>query len=635
MDRSRNYMNVLVLESQDSDNENSLIKSNYIICPKCKEIACISIEDFRIKIYGCKEGHTTKDLKFDEFLKTQYKDQSMIKCGFCDIAKSETINNEFSTCFICEKNLCPKCKESHDKSHYILNYEESQFYCKVHRDSFLYYCSDCIKNLCSKCEKEHKNHNITYFDNLIENISDEKNKELNDTKEKLYELKSFINEMISQLNNLNKNLDNYFEIYNNIISNYNSNKKNYEQIQNISNTKKFNTNFMRLITEIINDTNLKNKFTSIINLHSKINFTKQKFENNNEIDNQKEKDSKFSKYIDEEENNINKSNPFEDKYENFNINKIKELQSFTTQNKIELLFVLKDRRILTIQEYFNERGKKFQKLCVYSTKNGFLCDINIDIEDCNSIFQMDDENVIICGYINKLLKIKNNNIEEINIFDKSLSIKKRLLSNKFLIKKSITKECTEPKNIWQYLASTKFYFEIYSYEKGNLEFYKSINKFYEKNKNLNILQLNESELIFYVYQEDKIYGENDSLIFYDLKSEQIISNLKVGKGENLYEMFLLNQDNLIIKGEDTIILIDVKNKKIKKEFNYDIYPEEFIYINDKTFLYLTSDKIYQYELEEENNIKLKGTKEIQNTNAYKYPGDKLIIHKKNKITIFG
>ena len=170
---------------------------------------------------------------------------------------------------------------------------------------------------------------------------------------------------------------------------------------------------MRLITEIINDTNLKNKFTSIINLHSKINFTKQKFENNNEIDNQKEKDSKFSKYIDEEENNINKSNPFEDKYENFNINKIKELQSFTTQNKIELLFVLKDRRILTIQEYFNERGKKFQKLCVYSTKNGFLCDINIDIEDCNSIFQMDDENVIICGYINKLLKIKNNNIEEI------------------------------------------------------------------------------------------------------------------------------------------------------------------------------------------------------------------------------
>ena len=100
---------------------------------------------------------------------------------------------------------------------------------------------------------------------------------------------------------------------------------------------------------------------------------------------------------------------------------------------------------------------------------------------------MDDENVIICGYINKLLKIKNNNIEEINVFDKSLSIKKRLLSNKFLIKKSITKECTEPKNIWQYLASTKFYFEIYSYEKGNLEFYKSINKFYEKNKNLNIL----------------------------------------------------------------------------------------------------------------------------------------------------
>lgn len=635
LDRSRNYMNVLVLESQDLDIQNSLIKSNYIICPECKETALISIEDFRIKIYGCKEGHTTKDLKFDEFLKTQYKDQSKIKCDFCDILKSETFNNEFFSCFICENNLCPKCKESHDESHYILKYDESQFFCKLHYESLLYYCVDCNKNLCSKCQIEHKDHNIIHFDNLMTNISDEKSNELYDTKEKIYKLKSFINEMINQLNNLNKNLDNYFEIYNNIISNYDSIIKNYEQIQNIYNIKKFNTDFMRLITEIINDTNIKNKFTSIINLHSKINFEKQKFENN-EIYNKKEHDSKYSKYeYEKEETNKSICNPLDNKYDNFNINKIKELQSFTTQNKITLLFVLKDRRILTIQEYFNEKGKLFQKLCVYSNKNGFLCDINIDIEDCDKIFQMDDENVITCGYINKLLKIKKNNIEEISIFDKSISIKKRLLNEKFLIKKSIINEGTEPSNIWQHLASTKFYYEIYSYEKSNLVFYKSINKFYEKYKNVNLLQLNDNELVFYAFQNEKIYGTIDILEFYDLKSEQIINTLKVGKGENLYEMFLLNQDNLIIKGDDTIILIDVKNRKIKKKFKYDIYPENFLHINDKTFLYLTSDKIYQYELEEENNIILKETKEIKNTEIYKYPGNKLIIHKKNKITIFG
>ena len=100
-------------------------------------------------------------------------------------------------------------------------------------------------------------------------------------------------------------------------------------------------------------------------------------------------------------------------------------------------------------------------------------------------------------------------------------------------------------------------------------------------------------------------------------------------------MFLLNQDNLIIKGNDTIILIDVKNRIIKKKFNYDIFPDEFLHINNKTFLYLEKNKIYQYELDESSIIKLKDKKEIKYTNASKYPGNKLIIHKKNKIYILG
>ena len=136
-------------------------------------------------------------------------------------------------------------------------------------------------------------------------------------------------------------------------------------------------------------------------------------------------------------------------------------------------------------------------------------------------------------------------------------------------------------------------------------------------------------------QKSKNSEINDNLIFYDLISEQNIKTIKVGNGENLREMFLLNQDNLIIKGNDTIILIDVKNRIIKKEFNYDIFPDEFLHINDKTFLYLEKDKIYQYELDESSIIKLKDKNEIQYTNVSKYPGKKLIIHKKNKIYILG
>ena len=48
LDRSRNYMNVIVLESQGLNDESvNLIKSKYIICPKCNKQAYISIKDFK------------------------------------------------------------------------------------------------------------------------------------------------------------------------------------------------------------------------------------------------------------------------------------------------------------------------------------------------------------------------------------------------------------------------------------------------------------------------------------------------------------------------------------------------------------------------------------------------------------
>ena len=62
LDRSRNYMNILVLESQNSDEEiNNIIKSDYVICPQCYENSNISMQNFKIVISGCKSGHKTED----------------------------------------------------------------------------------------------------------------------------------------------------------------------------------------------------------------------------------------------------------------------------------------------------------------------------------------------------------------------------------------------------------------------------------------------------------------------------------------------------------------------------------------------------------------------------------------------
>ena len=626
LDRSRNYMNVLALESQSSnDTLECLIKSDYIICPVCGEHANISIVNFKITISGCKGGHETKNIQFNEFIKTQYIDQSKIKCDKCKCLKSETNENKFYTCYTCKLNLCPICYDSHGKSHVIKNYEENQFYCQQHFDSYLNYCTNCKKDICSLCEVEHKTHEIISYESKMPNIDNIRNSGLNDTKEKIYELKKVINGMIYQLNNLNKFLDTYFEIYNNIINNFNINKNNYFLIQNVNKINQYNDYFMGHITEIIKDNNLKSQFTNILKLYSKLDF--KKFEKNIEI---------AKGHIGEIEGNIatNESlyHPSDDKYENFNINEIQELQSFTTNNKIHQILILNDRRILTHQDYFDERGNRLFKLCVYSTTNGFICDINIDTDDISDIYQMDDGNIIINGYNIQIVQIKKNTIEKIWEPEVKLSIKKRFLNNTFLIQRNENSE--KAASVWEYLAKSKFNKILYKYNKGELIYYKNISDIY-KSKVSNICQINENEYVLYVYQEDEINGESDILIFYDMKLDKKITTLKVGKGENLGEMFVFDQENLIISGNENIILIDIRNRKIKNEFQYDIYPNEFIYINEKIFLYKTDKQIFQYEFEDPNTIKLKGVKDIKNTLVSKYPGDKIIVSKSNKLTIYG
>ena len=76
---------------------------------------------------------------------------------------------------------------------------------------------------------------------------------------------------------------------------------------------------------------------------------KKEDEDNEEIEN-KEKE--------ENEINIPKYNPEDDKYENFNIAKIKKLKTFNFKLKnknIEIMLVLQDRRILLVSQI--ERSK--------------------------------------------------------------------------------------------------------------------------------------------------------------------------------------------------------------------------------------------------------------------------------------
>jgi hypothetical protein len=77
--------------------ENTNIKiSNDIICPDCKEICKYEINDYKIKLYGCKNGHINENINLNEYENKQKIDISKIKCDICkDKNKSNTYNNDF------------------------------------------------------------------------------------------------------------------------------------------------------------------------------------------------------------------------------------------------------------------------------------------------------------------------------------------------------------------------------------------------------------------------------------------------------------------------------------------------------------------------------------------------------------
>ena len=639
-DKIGKFMKVIVYESQDSDSDKpKIIKSKYIICPKCKENAYLSINNFKISIFGCIFGHETNEIKINEFEKTQFIDLTKIKCFNCHKSKYESSDNNFFKCNLCKKNLCSTCKEYHESTHkdYIKFDEEKQFYCEIHNDKYIDYCTDCKKDICKLCQKDHTNHNLLILSGDMPSINTLKKVDSNDTYNKVEKIKNIISDLIEQLNLLNNDLDKYFGIYYDLTSCFEQNESNKYILQNIINMKKYNDNFLGNLSEIIQDKSIKSQFYSIINLCSKMEFKKinKKIEINQNDEN-KNGIIEINTNITKTENNIInnntvndnnisriKYNSLNDTYENFSIERMKELQTFNPKNNIKAISILNDGRIITYQLYQNEKGNECDKLCVYSIKDGFICDINVDIENSiNEFFSLDDGNVILFKSLEiNIIKVKKDSIEQI-WKEKNFYLNNKLLNGNFLITYGKKDEMKG----------------LYKYENCALKQYKDLKKIYEKENVYCLCQLTENEYVFSSRRKGLLFGYKCYLIFYDIQNDKTIKSLKLGDDKNYYgELFLLNKENLIVSGYNMVGLIDIKNRKVKTEFKYKIIFEDIILLNYKQFLYKGEDTLSLFELEEPNNLKLKEKKELDITLVSKYPGNKLIFCFNNgtKIALYG
>ena len=245
----------------------SIIKPSQAICPECGEIALITFENYRIKS-TCIKGHEKENILLDEFEKTQKIDESKIVCDICkNTNKSITFNKEFYFCLTCKENICPLCKSNHNKSHIIVKYDQKNYICFKHGDSYALYCKECKLNLCSACENEHNGHEIVTLGKLF---PDKKNieKKMKELKDNIGKLKEQIKNIIDIFNKVNDNMEKYCEIINYLNNSFDIKSKNYEVLKSIQD---IDTNYIiNDISNIIEEKKITRKFRIIYNIYAKM-----------------------------------------------------------------------------------------------------------------------------------------------------------------------------------------------------------------------------------------------------------------------------------------------------------------------------------------------------------------------------
>ena len=272
-----NILRVLVQYTEDLIEKQIFASSKDIICSECHEPCRIKTNNYKISLFGCKNNHIN-NIKIKDFLDTQKINISNIKCGKCKINnKGDSSNNEFYKCLTCNQNLCLLCKSVHQLEHYIINYDQINYFCEKHKELFIKFCIQCNKNICFSCENEHIEHDLISLNEIKPNINEIQNK-LTEMKKELDKFNNNIKEIINILNQLNIDLNTYYKIINDILNKNDMQNRNYQMFQNINNINHNNNKIYQKLKKINQLNNMKDKLSKIIDLYEKINSDKDEID---------------------------------------------------------------------------------------------------------------------------------------------------------------------------------------------------------------------------------------------------------------------------------------------------------------------------------------------------------------------
>ena len=251
---------------------NSFVKSQYVICPECKENCLININSYKVSLSNCRNEHIVNNLSINEFIYTQYIDESLTLCDECKTSKAIAYNNNFFICS-CGLVLCPTCQMDHRKiKHIIYNYEKKNYWCIEHNEKFTSYCLDCKYDLCLKCELRHNlKHKIIEFKDILPNkhfLGKVKSTQCK-FREYIDKMQEEINKIVRTLHSFLDSLNAYYQINEEIVKNYDLRHRNYFSIKNVS-----NYNIKKLFYDLncaLEESNIEKKINLILDINIKIN----------------------------------------------------------------------------------------------------------------------------------------------------------------------------------------------------------------------------------------------------------------------------------------------------------------------------------------------------------------------------
>jgi len=201
-------------------------------CLKCNLIPSLKLKYNDKKdpsvIYKCERGHEEDILLekyMNEFNKNSLTNEKCEKCG----KSQKEMNEDLFYDNLDDKFICYQCQKNKTN----INYKKYDYTCKLHLNSYSFYCNECKKNICMNCKFEHKYHDLIDLSQFTYADKDKLKLKVNNIKSTIENLEK-IKQKIGQLfDKLKKSTEIEMKFINILLSFYEYSESNYDLNYNI------------------------------------------------------------------------------------------------------------------------------------------------------------------------------------------------------------------------------------------------------------------------------------------------------------------------------------------------------------------------------------------------------------------